>query len=241
MQFWELDKLAKESGTKKQISGADAQREIYEGLRENVPVYLISGELHPGYYNGAPQTLGFIQHMKVMEGWVRYAYHTTLQMIGGDTKRYLMSFADSLESTIQFLKGQSSIPVFPAGELIKFHRRAQLQLRRAATQGLDRKCKITIYPQGELLNVLEDDEGYLRLQVFPVYGDLAYWDKSKKYADGEIEKWIPENRQFGFEINRVQEADIYDIVVDPKNLLTANEELVASRMTAKPGVIPFGI
>ncbi|MEK6882745.1 MAG: hypothetical protein AABY22_24190 [Nanoarchaeota archaeon] len=239
-----MERLLKKEGViPKEISDAEAHRHIYRELRRCSELILISDVLHPGYYNNSPQTLGVYQLFRVQEGWIRFIYHGSLMLYIGDRQRYFSEWANSLNHGIRFLRNSKDNRVISNDELIKFHKNTQRHLRSIEDGDLGNRTIVGMYPQGELLTIIDQQNRFLRLQVFPAYTDVKKLRrKITDYTRDQIKQWVKQNEEhFGFHVSLIHEEDIYDVVANPKNLKTIRTELKKLRQTAKPGTIPFGI
>ena len=88
-----------------------------------------------------------------------------------------------------------------------------------------------LYPQGEILTVLDEQEGDLRLRIYQGYPDN---EKARSiitaYTEKEIKVWTDYNTgEFKFKVERVEEKDVMDIVCDPNDLSTLPKETKESK------------
>jgi len=250
MDFVTLYKFVRENATEPpRIVDLKDNKELhkifYEGLREPGEVYLFSGELDPAGYNGSPQVMALNQRLRSGSGWLRYIYHSSLMMSGGNREKYFKSWDDSLENAFNFLGNSEGNEVFQTEELVNFYQNTRKELSRIKNGDLGERVIVGMYPQGEILNVLDQQDGNLRLQVYHPFVSSRDIETRKMFIDiteEQIKNWVKQNEeQFGFKLSMVCEEDIYDLVINPKDLSTVRPELKYTREAAKPGTTSFGI
>ena len=230
MEYSKVRRIIRESGGKpKKVDENEFLRGIYTHLREPGPVTMVSGELDPALYNDSPVPLGLYQRLK--EGWARYVYFTTLIMSEGEREHYFRAWREHIDNSIKFLTEEKSDTPFSLDELITFHKHTQEELK-GTEDVLGDSMIFHLYPQGEILNVLDEQNGNLRLRTYQGYPDN---EKARSifrdYIEKEVKVWMDYNaKEFKFKVKRVEETDVMDIVCDPNDLSTLPKEAKESKL-----------
>ena len=164
MEYDEVRRIIEEGGGKpKKVGENEFLRRIYTSLREPGSAIMVGGELDPGLYNDSPVPLGLYQKLK--EGWIRFVYFTTLIMSEGEREQYFKAWREGIDNSIKFLTEDKADTPFSLDELVTFHKNTQ-----KALMGTGRRI-LYLYPQGEILTVLDEQEGDLRLRIYQGYPD----------------------------------------------------------------------